>query len=58
LSVDMPSRRLDRGWKLAPAEKRDVDATLWYLERMHVEAGGVFHLDLPRKNAVGGNADA
>jgi len=58
LSVDMPSRRLDRGWKLAPAEKRDVDATLWYLERMHVEAGGVFHLDLPRKNAVGGNSDA
>lgn len=34
LSVDMPSRRLDRGWKLAPQEKRDVDATLWYLERM------------------------
>jgi hypothetical protein len=54
----MPSRRLDRGWKLAPAEKRDVDATLWYLERMNVEAGGVFHLDLPRKNVVGGNADA
>lgn len=34
LSVDMPSRRLDRGWKLAPQEKRDVDATLWYLDRM------------------------
>ena len=58
LSVDMPSRRLDRGWKLAPAEKRDVDATLWYLERMHIKAGGLFHLDLPRKNAVEGNADA
>ena len=36
LSVDMPSRRLDRGWKLAPAEKRDVDATLWYLAHMQV----------------------
>jgi HAD superfamily hydrolase (TIGR01484 family) len=35
LSVDAPSRRLDRGWKLAPAHKRDVDATLWYLERIH-----------------------
>ena len=32
LSVDEPSRRLDRGWKLAPSQKRDVDATLWYLE--------------------------
>jgi HAD superfamily hydrolase (TIGR01484 family) len=30
LSVDIPSRRLDRGWKLAPAHRRDVDATLWY----------------------------
>jgi HAD superfamily hydrolase (TIGR01484 family) len=36
LSVDAPSRRLDRGWKLAPPHKRDVDATLWYLERMHI----------------------
>src|SRR5580704_2327909 len=34
LSVDAPSRRLDRGWKLAPSHKRDVDATLWYLERI------------------------
>jgi hydroxymethylpyrimidine pyrophosphatase-like HAD family hydrolase len=34
LSVDAPSRRLDRGWKLAPAHKRDVDATLWYLDRI------------------------
>lgn len=47
LSVDMPSRRLDRAWKLAPAEKRDVDATLWYLERMVLEDGGVFRLALP-----------
>lgn len=46
LSVDMPSRRLDRGWKLAPAEKRDVDATLWYLDRMNVKAGGVFSIEL------------
>jgi len=44
LSVDLPSRRLDRGWKLAPAEKRDVDATLWYLERMIIESGGEYHL--------------
>lgn len=34
LSVNVPSRRLDRGWKLAPAHKRDVDATLWYLDRI------------------------
>ena len=47
LSVDMPSRRLDRAWKLAPAEKRDVDATQWYLERMVLEEGGVFRLALP-----------
>jgi len=45
LSVDQPSRRLDRGWKLAPAHKRDVDATLWYLERMQLNAGS-FKLDL------------
>jgi hypothetical protein len=43
----MPSRRLDRAWKLAPAEKRDVDATLWYLERMVLEGGGAFRLTLP-----------
>jgi hypothetical protein len=47
LSTDKPSRRLDRGWKLAPAEKRDVDATLWYLERIQEEKGGLFRLDLP-----------
>ena len=44
LSVDVPSRRLDRGWKLAPSQKRDVDATLWYLERMAETAGGTFTL--------------
>ncbi|MFM0527232.1 HAD-IIB family hydrolase [Paraburkholderia strydomiana] len=47
LSVDMPSRRLDRAWKLAPAEKRDVDATLWYLEQMVLEDCGVFRLVIP-----------
>lgn len=44
LSVDAPSRRLDRGWKLAPAYKRDVDATVWYLERIHLLSGGAFIL--------------
>ena len=56
LSVDMPSRRLDRGWKLAPAEKRDIDATLWYLEHMREDEGNVFRMDLPR--AKGSDADA
>ena len=46
LSVDVPSRRLDRGWKLAPAHKRDVDATLWYLRRVVLESEGLFRLDL------------
>lgn len=46
LSVDSPSRRIDRGWKLAPSHKRDVDATLWYLERMIIGADGTFHIDL------------
>lgn len=53
LSVDMPSRRLDRGWKLAPTEKRDVDATLWYLEHMHVGEGGLFKLALPPAKIIG-----
>ncbi|MCC7253631.1 HAD-IIB family hydrolase [Hyphomicrobium sp.] len=47
LSVDMPSRRIDRGWKLAPEHKRDVDATLWYLDRVHVLPSGGFRLVLP-----------
>lgn len=46
LSVDVPSRRLDRGWKFAPAHKRDVDATLWYLDRMKFGEGGRFSLKL------------
>lgn len=46
LSVDLPSRRLDRGWKLAPTHKRDVDATLWYLERMTLASSGSLRLSL------------
>jgi len=46
LSVDMPSRRLDRGWKLAPGHKRDVDATLWYLDRFQTVESGRFRLTL------------
>lgn len=46
LSVDLPSRRLDRGWKLAPPEKRGVDATLWYLEQMLVEGDRSFRVAL------------
>jgi HAD superfamily hydrolase (TIGR01484 family) len=38
LSVDQPSRRLDRGWKLAPHHKRDLDATLWYLDRVEIDS--------------------
>jgi hypothetical protein len=48
LSVDVPSRRLDRGWKLAPGHKRDVDATVWYLERVRLVGGGAFKLNLSR----------
>jgi len=44
LSVDAPSRRLDRGWKLAPAHKRDVDATIWYLERVRRLGEGQFKM--------------
>jgi HAD superfamily hydrolase (TIGR01484 family) len=46
LSVDVPSRRLDRGWKLAPSHKRDVDATLWYLDQIRLDGGGKFSLPL------------
>ena len=46
LSVDLPSRRIDRGWKLAPKHKRDVDATLWYLERAVIDKPGRFRFDL------------
>lgn len=44
LSVDQPSRRLDRGWKMAPLNKRDVDATLWYLERIKIKSEGTFKI--------------
>ncbi|MDP2431831.1 MAG: HAD-IIB family hydrolase [Pseudomonadota bacterium] len=46
LSVDMPSRRLDRGWKLAPGHKREVDATLWYLDRFKTVGSGRFRFSL------------
>lgn len=46
LSVDEPSRRMDRGWKLAPPHKRDVDATHWYLERFEPSESGSFTIDL------------
>jgi HAD superfamily hydrolase (TIGR01484 family) len=46
LSVDMPSRRLDRGWKLAPGHKRDVDATIWYLDRFQTNDKGRFKVRL------------
>lgn len=46
LSVDEPTRRLDRGWKLAPAHKRDVSATLWYLERFKTLEGGRCKVEL------------
>lgn len=44
LSVDLPSRRMDRGWKLTPPHKRDVDATLWYLDRIELLKEGEFQL--------------
>lgn len=46
LSVDFPSRRLDRGWNFAPPHKRGVDATRWYLERLRILDGGKFLLAL------------
>ena len=46
LSVDLPSRRLDRGWKLSPPHKRDVDATIWYLDRFIDTGLGSFKFHL------------
>ena len=46
LSVDQPSRLLDRGWNLAPANKRELDATLWYLDQITYLDNGQFRLDL------------
>ena len=57
LSVDLPSRRLDRGWKLAPIEKRDVDATLWYLQHMDAQ-DGMFRVQLPQAGLEGGGGYA
>lgn len=50
LSVDMPSRRLDRGWKLAPSHKRDVDATLWYLDRFQIDGSNGFRFSLQNES--------
>lgn len=44
LSVDQPSRRLDRGWKLAPDHRRDVDAMLWYLDHFELLDNGSFRI--------------
>jgi HAD superfamily hydrolase (TIGR01484 family) len=46
LSVDFSSRRLDRGWKLAPPHKRGVDAAQWYLERITTDGSGHFQIVL------------
>ena len=46
LSVDQPSRRIDRGWKLSPAHTRDVDATVWYLERINTLGEEGFTINL------------
>lgn len=46
LSVDVPSRRLDRGWKLAPSHLRDVDATIWYLEKIQITGAGLFKFNI------------
>lgn len=52
LSVDSPSRRLDRGWKLAPYSQRDVDATLWYLDRLKIDNNGSFSVDLMAESTM------
>jgi HAD superfamily hydrolase (TIGR01484 family) len=44
LSVDQPSRLLDRGWNLAPSNKRELDAMLWYLSRIDFVGDGTFRL--------------
>jgi hypothetical protein len=46
VSVDTPSRRLDRGWKFAPSHRRDVDAAIWYLDRMKLLDDGRFSLNI------------
>ena len=49
LSVDLPSRRLDRGWKLAPKYIRDVDATLWYLSRAKTAEPAKFRFEFEQE---------
>lgn len=44
LSVDIPSRHIDSGWKLAPANLCSVEAVLWYLHRM-TPMDGSFTID-------------
>jgi HAD superfamily hydrolase (TIGR01484 family) len=46
LSVDWPSRHLDRGWKIAPPHRRNVDATLWYLDRVELLSNSEFRMRL------------
>jgi HAD superfamily hydrolase (TIGR01484 family) len=53
LSVDVPSRRLDRGWNLAPSYKMDVDATVWYLEHIQLLKEGYFKIQLPEPSKRG-----
>lgn len=52
LSVDYPSRRLDRGWNLAPDHMRGVDATLWYGQHVRFGATGCFTVALTTTPAV------
>ena len=53
LSVDIPSRKIDRGWKFAPRHKRDVDATLWYLDHFTNLGNGSFSISFDQKGCEG-----
>lgn len=57
LSVDLPSRRLDRGWNLAPTYKRGVDATLWYLEQTKPTSERAFRLNVLGTSSVTTNSE-
>jgi Sucrose-6F-phosphate phosphohydrolase len=52
LSVDFPSRRLDRGWNLAPDHIRGVDATLWYYRHFRIDAAGSFTVAFPQNATI------
>lgn len=39
LSVDLPSRSPESGWKLAPSNLHGVSAVLWYLKRLQATEG-------------------